>query len=126
MYRVEVSNNPDSSFKVKSANYEFVIGIKGKGITPPDTLLASLASCIGVYIHKYCEGSGITMGNFSITAEAELCKEKPMGFKEIMISVDLKMPGLDERRKKALLEFIKNCPVHNTLQMNPSVDIKII
>ncbi len=126
MYRVELTSNPDSSFKVKSADYEFIIGLKGKGISPPGTLLASLASCIGVYIRKYCEGSGLTLNDFSVTAEAEFCQDKPMGFKEIRVSVDLKGAELDERRKKALLEFIKNCPVHNTLHMNPAVDIKII
>ncbi len=126
MYRVEVTGNPDSSFKVKSADYEFIIGLKGKSINPPDTLLASLASCVGVYIRKYCEGSGLTLNNFSVTAEAEFCQDKPMGFKEIGVSIDLKGAELDERRKKAPLEFIKNFPVHNTLHMNPVVDIKII
>ncbi len=126
MYRVEVSNNPDASFQVKSQNYEFIVDLKGKGITPPDTLLASLAGCIGVYIRKYCEGSGVTLGNFSITAEAGFCQEKPVGFKDIRVSIDLKSAELDERRKNALLEFIKNCPVHNTLHMNPDVKIKIV
>jgi putative redox protein len=127
MYRVEVaSNNPDTSFKVKSGSHEFVIDTKGKGITPSDTLLASLAACIGVYIRKYCEGSKLTLDNFSITAEAEFSKEKPVGFKEINVSIDLKGAALDERRRNALLEFIKNCPIHTTLHMNPAVNAKII
>ena len=126
MYRVELISNPDSSFKVKSADYEFIIGLKGKSINPPDTLLASLASCVGVYIRKYCEGSGIKLDNFNIIAEAEFGQEKPIGFRKINVSLDLKGAELDERRQKALLEFIKNCPVHNTLKMNPAVDIKII
>lgn len=39
---------------------------------------------------------------------------------------DLKGAVLDERRRKALLEFVKNCPVHNTLKVNPLVDIKLV
>lgn len=126
MYRVEVVSNPDASFKVKSADYEFIIGTKGKGISPPAIFLASLASCIGVYIRKYCEGSGLALNDFSIMAEAEFCQDKPTGFKKINVSLDLKGAELDERRKNALLEFIKNCPIHNTLIMKPSVEIKII
>lgn len=126
MYRVEVVSNPDSSFKAKSGDYEFTIGLKGKGISPPDTFLASLAGCLGVYIRKYCEGSGLALNDFSITAEAEFCQDKPVCFKDIRVSVDLKGAKLDERRQKALLEFIKNCPIHNTLHMNPDVNIKII
>ncbi len=126
MYRVEVASSLGSPFKVKSGNYEFAIDIKGEGISPPDTLLASLASCMGVYIRKYCEGCGLTLPNFSITAEAEFCKDRPIGFKDINVSVDLKGTQLNERRQKVLLEFIKNCPVHNTLHMNPDVNIKIV
>lgn len=126
MYRVEVIGNPDSSFKVKTADYEFTIDLKGKGISPPDTLLASLASCIGVYIRKYSEGPGLKLDNFIVRAEAEFCQDKPVGFKKINVSIDLKGTQLDERRRNALLEFIKNCPVHNTLHMNPDINIKIV
>ena len=126
MYRVEVTPNSDASFKAKSGDYEFTIGLKGKGSSPPDTFLASLAGCLGVYIRKYCEGSGSTLNDFSITTEAEFCQDNPVCFKDIRVSVDLKGAKLDERRRRALLEFIKNCPIHNTLAIKPSVDIKII
>lgn len=126
MYRAEITGNPDSSFKVKSGDYEFLIDTKGKGITPPDTLLASLGACVGVYIRKYCEGSKFKLDNFRITVEAEFSKEAPIGFKQINVSLDLKGAQLDEPRKQALLAFIKNCPIHNTLKINPSIDVKLI
>jgi len=125
MYHIEVTNNPDSSFQVKSRDYEFIVDIKGKGITPPDTLLASLGSCIGVYIRKYCEGSKFRLDNFSITVEAEFSKETPVAFRDIKVSLDLKGIQLDEQRKQALFAFIKNCPIHNTLKANPVINVKI-
>jgi len=64
--------------------------------------------------------------NFSVAAEAEFCEDKPVGFKEIKVSMDFKGASLDERRKNAILNFVKNCPVHNTLHLIPAVDIKII
>ena len=57
--------------------------------------------------------------------EGEFAKD-PYSFKVINVSIDLKGEKLDERRSKALLEFIKNCPVHNTLKGNPEVEIKLI
>ena len=126
MYRVEVSSAADSSFKVKSKDYEFIIDIKGKGINPPDTLLASLASCIGVYLRKYAEGAKLNLGEFLISAEAEFTRKPSFCFKEIKVELDLKGLQLDERRQKALLEFIKNCPVHNTLKASPYVEVKIV
>ncbi len=126
MYRVEVKNSGDSTFHVRSKDYEFIIDTKGKGITPPDTLLASLGSCIGVYIRKYIEGAKLPLGEFSTIIEAEFDKEKPVSFKIINVSIDLKGMQLDEKRKKALLSFVKNCPVHNTLKIAPSVEVKIM
>jgi uncharacterized OsmC-like protein len=125
MYHVEVSPGTNSAFKVKSKDYEFIIDTEGKGISPPDTLLASLASCIGVYLRKYAEGAKLNLSEFLISAEAEFAKEPPFCFKEIKVGIDLKGLQLDERRKKAILEFIKNCPVHNTLKASPHVEVKI-
>lgn len=90
MYRVEVKNSGDSTFNVQSKDYEFIIDTKGKGITPSDTLLASLGSCIGVYIRKYVEGAKLPLGEFSIIIEAEFGKEKPISFKIINVLIDLK------------------------------------
>ncbi len=126
MYHVDIENNPDSSFTVKSRDYEFIIDINGKGITPPDTLLASIGSCIGVYIHKYAQGSKLALDKFKISIDAEFCAEKPVRFKTINVSIDLNGIVLNERRKKAFLEFIKNCPVHNTLKNNPDLEINIL
>ena len=53
MYHVDIANAGDYSFSVKSKDYEFIVDVKGKGISPPDTLLASIGTCIGVYLRKY-------------------------------------------------------------------------
>lgn len=123
-YKIEVSSEKDY-FRVKSKDYEFAIGSKGKGMSPPDVLLASIASCVGVYIRKYFESAKLGEYDFLVMAEAEFAKEPPFRFDEIKIGIELKGPKLDDRRISALLEFIKNCPVHNTLKCNPKVDINI-
>jgi len=126
MYRVDITHSKDFTFVAKSQNHEFVIDAKAKdGLTPPDVLLASLGSCMGVFVRKYCETAKLNLLNFGITVEAEFARESPVSFKFINVSIDLKGVLLDERRKKALLEFIKNCPVHNTLKGNPQVEICI-
>ncbi len=126
MYKIEVTGHSASAFKVKSKDYEFIVDIKGAGITPPDTLLASLGSCIGVYLRKYCEGTKITLGDFKITVEADLGSEQPLCFRKINVSIDLYGLEFDERRKEALLRFLKNCPVHNTLEARPQVEFNLI
>jgi len=123
MYKVEIDNGGDTVFNVKTKDYEFAIDTKGKGSTPPDALLAALGSCVGVYIRKYAEGARLNIGGFTIVVEADFAAEKPLRFKDIKVNVSMQGAGLDERRKRAMLEFVKNCPVHNTLKGNPSVEI---
>ena len=125
MYHVDVTNSGDSKFNVRSVNGEFTVDTKGGGMTPPDTLLASIGSCIGVYVRKYCEGSKLPVTGFAIAVDADFTKEPPYRFKDIKVSIDLKGAIIDDRRKKALLEFIKNCPVHNTLKNDPAFTINI-
>jgi len=125
MYKVDVTSQGGYHFNVKSKDYEFAVDIKGGGITPPDTLLASLGSCVGVYLRKYAEGAKLPLGEFTVTVEADLGKESPYYFRTIQVSVDLKGAALDEKRRAAMLEFIKNCPIHNTLKNNPAISIAI-
>jgi uncharacterized OsmC-like protein len=125
MYHVDITNKGDSSFDVKSKDYELVVDTKGKGITPPDTLLAGLGTCMGVYIRKYAEGMKISLNEFSISLEADFSKKPPICFKEIKVNVDLKGVRLDERKKRLFFEFIKNCPVHNTLKNNPIITVNL-
>ncbi len=125
MYKVEVTHKEGMLFDVSSRSYSFCVDVNGRGITPPDTLLASIGSCLGVYVRKYAEGAKIPLDNFCITVEAELSKEAPVSFREIRVTLDLKGAALEERRKQALLEFIKNCPVHNTLKANPLVTLRV-
>ena len=125
MYYVDITNVGDYSFKVKSKDYEFLVDTKGKGVTSPDALLASLGTCVGVYVRKYAEGAKLTLPEFNISVDADFSKETPVCFRKINVNVDLKGMQLDDRRMKAMHEFVKNCPVHNTIKNNPEVGIKI-
>lgn len=125
MYKVEVAATGGYRFIAKSKDSEIVIDAKPGGMTPPDTLLASLAGCVGVYIRKYADGAKLPIGEFTVTAESDLGSAAPYRFRNINIKVDLKGAVLDEKRKKSMIEFIKNCPIHNTLKGTPSVDISI-
>jgi uncharacterized OsmC-like protein len=126
MYSVEVTNGPGSTLIAKSKDAQITIGLDGKSMTPPDSLLASLGSCIGVYMRKYAQGAKLPLENFSIKLEAQFSKESPICFREIKVEIDLKGIELDERRKKALLEFVKNCPVHKTLEAGSIVEITLV
>ena len=125
MYKVEVENIGGFKFKARAGSEEFTIDANGGGCTPPDALLASLGSCIGVYIRKYAEDGKVDIGGFTVKVEAEFSAQGPASFRVINVSIDLKGADIGERRKAALISFIKNCPVHNTLKGTPDIRIEI-
>ncbi|MBP7216831.1 MAG: OsmC family protein [Candidatus Omnitrophica bacterium] len=125
MYKVDIENKGDYLFQVASENYTFFVDTNGSGVTPPDALLASLGTCVGVYIRKYAEGAKLNLPQFSIHVESDFTQDKPARFQDIKVIVSLNGALLDERRKQSVLEFVKNCPVHNTLKNNPLIEISI-
>lgn len=126
MYRVEIGAKGGYLFEAHSRDGSVVIDIKGGGMTPPDLLLASLGGCIGVYVRKYAEGAKLPMPDFTITVEGDLGSQSPYYFRKIEAVVNIKGDRLDQRRADAMTEFIKNCPVHNTLERTPDVAVKIV
>jgi uncharacterized OsmC-like protein len=127
MYKVKISGKDITEFRVKTENYEFIIDSEGEnGITPPDTLLAALGSCLGVYIRKYVKNTNLNIKDFEIILSAEFGNDKPIGFKTISAVIDLKGVKLDAMRTNSLLSFVKNCPVHNTFKANPTIEASII
>jgi len=114
------------SFLIDSNGQKLIIDAKGQeGISPIDTLLAALASCVGVYIRKYSEGAKLNLENFTVRAEGELSNEPPRALREISVFIDLKDVKLDNRRQQALLDFINNCPIHNTLVGFPAIKVNL-
>jgi uncharacterized OsmC-like protein len=126
MYKVEITHNQEMVFTAKAGQSEFIIDAQGQGLTPLDAFLAGLGSCVGVYVRKYAAGSKLDLKNFKVNVNAQLSAQAPFSFRQIDVQIDLAECGLDERRQKALLEFIKHCPAHNTLKGNPEIDFKLI
>ncbi|MCM8799085.1 MAG: OsmC family protein, partial [Candidatus Omnitrophica bacterium] len=75
MYKVELENKGEMFFTAKSKDYLFNIDLKGRGMTPPDVFLASLAGCMGVYFRRYLENAKLDVSEFKITVEGELTKD---------------------------------------------------
>ena len=123
-------------FSAKSDNHTIIIGSSGKiedpvsptevaensrqeSMNPSKVFLASLAACAGVYAVKYCKGANIDTEGLEITVSGQLCEDRPIRFKDIDVKINLKQDI--QNRKNALLNFVKNCPVHNTLAHNPNI-----
>jgi len=125
MYSVEVTSRGETQFQAKSKDSEFIIDTGGQGMQPLDTLLASLGACIGVYLRYYGAKNSVKLNDFTVKVEADLGKDKPLHFKAITATVQVRNTDLDAKTRDSIVQFIKSCPVHNTLKMNPEIVITI-
>lgn len=125
MYRVDINNKGDYSFGVISEKYEFRIDASGEGVRPPDALLAGLGTCIGVYLRKYAKGHKLNLPEFSIAVWAEFNKGRRVSFQNIKVEIDLKGAEINQSQINSMKEFIKNCPLHNTIEDGAAIEIKL-
>lgn len=130
MYEVNLKYINNFKYEVRSQNYSINVELPKEnqaleGITPPALLLASVGSCLAVYLERYLKDTKIGFDKFFINVKSDICKESPHYLKTIDIKIEIPGLDLDEKRKRSLLEFIKNCPVHNTLANRPQVNIEI-
>ena len=119
----------NQKFIAQSGNHQIIIdqpkekGGGDEGMSPLEVFLVSLAACTGVYAKSYCKNAQLDPGNLKIRINSELCPDTPKRFKDIKVSNVLgRDPG---DRQNAFLNFVKNCPVHNTLSGQPKVEFNI-
>jgi uncharacterized OsmC-like protein len=86
-----------------------------------ELFLASIGGCVLYYARKYLLNAGIEFKQLQVKVSGEWSKE-PLMIKDIKveISTDAKL----EARKEALVRFVHNCPVHNTIINTQKIDIQ--
>lgn len=124
-YKVSVKNKGGDEFYAVSEHGSITIDPEGKAIEPLETLLSALGSCMGYYVKKYAKMANIQLEIFTLNVQADLEKDKGYQFKNIKVLIDLDGTMIDDIKKGSLVEFVKNCPVHNTLKGSPEIDINV-
>ncbi len=98
-------------FKIKTRDFEIITDLpEQKGgdntaPTPPELLIASLGSCMGIYAARYCETAGMDPAGMSIEMDWEMSEDKSRIGK---IDVLLNIPNAElGPRKKAVIAAVK-------------------
>jgi putative redox protein len=92
------------------------------GISPPEFLLASLATCAGYYAAQYLNARKLPALDLKVRVVAEKATQ-PARLASFRIEVTA--PGLDERHQAGILRAVKSCLIHNTLLGMPAIEIAI-
>ena len=92
------------------------------GMTPPELFAASLAGCVGYYVARYCQQAGIDTAGLSVRCGWQTL-DSPKRIGELTVDVDL--PGVPEKRKRAVQRVAATCLLHATLTHPPALDVRL-
>jgi ribosomal protein S12 methylthiotransferase accessory factor len=91
-------------------------GGDGSAPAPFDLFLASIGTCAGLYVLRFCQERNIPSDNARIVLTTERNDKTKMIEK---INIDIKLPdGFPEKYMKAVVSAANKCPVKNHI-LNP-------
>lgn len=118
-----------SRFEVIARNHRVICdqpadnGGADDGMTPPEFLLASLATCAGYYAQQYLQARSLRVEELDVKVTAEKAKS-PARLGSFRIEVNA--PGLDARHEEGILRAVKACLIHNTLLHAPAIEVALL
>lgn len=126
---VQVTHLGNVRFNVQARNHSLLCDQpaenKGEdtGMTPPELMLASLASCAGYYAVEYLKTRGLAETGVRVTVAAEKLKS-PARLGDFTIRVHCPV-ALSEEQTLGLTRSVEHCLIHNTLLNPPSITLTI-
>jgi uncharacterized OsmC-like protein len=118
----------DAKFEVQARGHRVICdqphdnGGSDAGLTPPEFMLASLATCAGYYAAQYLKTRQLPANELRVQVSAE--KERhPSRLSSFRI--EIQAPGLDERQQEGILRAAKACLIHNTLLEQPKIEVVV-
>jgi uncharacterized OsmC-like protein len=127
--QVHASYKQGVEFEISAGEHKIVCdqpatsGGAGKGMTPPELLLASLASCAGYYVAEYLRSRNLPIEGLAVHVAAE--KARPPA-RLSSFRIEIEAPVADEHHRDGMMRAAKKCLIHNTLMNPPSIEIAMV
>ncbi len=94
------------------------------GMTPVELFVASLGTCVGYFVARYCARHQISSEGLSIELDWDYA-EQPHRVGEIRLR--LMFPAdIPVAQQQALLMVAQGCTVHRSLTMPPKIEIELV
>lgn len=123
MFTAHIENRGDSRAFATTRHGAFLIDTEGGGSNPIDTLLASLAGCIGHQLCDYFRADKIENKGFGIKAEGQLMED---GSRLSEISLEIDLRALSNWRTDKVLAYVEGCKIRRTLGDRIKLDVSVI
>src|SRR5438874_7629909 len=98
-------------------------GGSDEGMTPPEFLLTSLATCGGYYAAQYLKARGLSMEGLQVRVTAE---KAPQPARLAAFRLEVSVANVDERHQAGLYRAVKSCLLHNTLLSPREIEISVV
>ena len=95
-----------------------------EGMTPPELLLASLASCAGFYAAQYLRKFKLATDGTHVRVVADKVKEPVARLDNFRIEIE-KPVELSEAHRAGVERAVHHCLIHNTMLYPPKIAIEI-
>lgn len=99
-----------------------------EGMTPPELMLASLATCAGFYAVQYLKARNLQSEGLKVKVTAEKIKSSPETGPARLTSfhVEVDVPGLEgERHFEGVRRAIEKCLIKATLMQPPVITLDV-
>lgn len=118
----------NSKFEVNARGHRvlcdqpFDNGGSDEGMSPPEFLLASLATCAAYYAAQYLKTRHLPAEDLLVRVSAEKAQQPA---RLASFHIEATAPDLDERHQAGMLHAVKACLIHNTLLSAPSIEVSV-
>jgi putative redox protein len=126
---VQVTHLGNVRFNVQARNHSLICDQPAEnkgddsGMTPPELMLAALASCAGYYAVEYLKTRGLTETGVRVSVKADKLKG-PARLGNFIVQVRCPV-ALTEEQTLALTRSVERCLIHNTLLNPPQITLEI-
>jgi putative redox protein len=127
---ITVSRREGKAFELRVRGHALTVdmgkeeGGADQGLNPVELVAGSLGACVAIMVQTYCDRHGYTDGDVGVSLTLELADDPK---RVATIVIDLELPkDFPEDRKPAVKRLAELCPVHQTLQHAPTVDLEIV
>jgi uncharacterized OsmC-like protein len=118
----------DSKFEVAARGHRVICdqpvdnGGSDAGMSPPEFLLASLATCAAYYAAQYLKARKLPTQDLRVRVSAEKATQPA---RLASFHIEVTVFGLDDHHQAGILRAVKSCLIHNTLLGGPSIEIAV-
>src|SRR5947209_9795409 len=129
MYEITADYRQGVEFRAHARGHELICdqppdnGGTDQGLTPPELLLASLATCAGFYAIQYLRTRSLNSAGLSVRVTAEKSASRPVRLEQFRVIVDA--PFVGDEHYTGLLRSVEACLIERTLAAASNIRVEL-